>query len=317
MKARTSIFRRLYGRTLRELADEYAVTPSAIWRWHYAGKMPVSAVQKDETKSRRQLLNRLNKTLGNIEHRCSRPLDKKYRHYGGKGIRNYLTLPDLERLWHRDRAQAMSHPSIDRKNNADHYTFLNCRFIEMEKNRRGTTVDGCCRLCRAPSTGRSNRRYCSAACKRLTRTKRRFRKPMIHAALLLILLLPVSPSVLAAQRGTASFYTIDSAIREGTCTDPARRRCLMANGRPLNDDAFTSASWDYPFGTRLRVCQALPQRPTDSRTDSPCRDVVVSDRGPSKRLYRQGRILDLSKQAFQALADLSQGVIEVTVEPLP
>ena len=108
--------------------------------------------------------------------------------------------------------------------------------------------------------------------------------------------------------GTASYYTVQSAINEGTCTDAPHRRCLMANGRPLNDQAYTAAIWHLPFGTTLRVCQeAIPQR---------CVDVRVTDRGPSLRLYRQGRLLDLSKQAYQALAPLKTGVFKGTVEPL-
>ena len=44
--------------------------------------------------------------------------------------------------------------------------------------------------------------------------------------------------------------------------------------------------------------------------------VIVTDRGPAKCLYRQGRILDLSKAAFAKLAPLSQGVIQVEITPL-
>jgi len=96
---------------------------------------------------------------------------------------------------------------------------------------------------------------------------------------------------------TASYYTVESCLKESG-------QFTMANGRKLNDSKFTCASWDYKFGTRLLV------------TTSSGRSVivVVTDRGPAKRLCRMGRTLDLSKASFLALADLKRGVIEVSVE---
>lgn len=117
-----------------------------------------------------------------------------------------------------------------------------------------------------------------------------------------------------ARHGTASWYSVASTTREHT----GGPRHLMANGKALNDDAFTAASWDYPLGTKLRVSRSGARRlqgslssPTDEIT------VVVTDRGPAHRLYRAGRILDLSKSAFESLAPLSHGVIPVTIEALP
>lgn len=77
---------------------------------------------------------------------------------------------------------------------------------------------------------------------------------------------------------------------------------LMANGKPFNPYALTCASWDYPLGTVLRV----------SHGDKTVR-VVVTDRGPAKRLYRQGRKIDLSWKAFATLADPRVGLIEVNI----
>ena len=96
----------------------------------------------------------------------------------------------------------------------------------------------------------------------------------------------------------ASYYTLESCLREGTSG-------IMANGRRLDDKAFTAASWDYRFGTRLKV----------KRGDREI-VVIVTDRGPSKRLYRAGRKLDLSRAAFRQLAPLNKGVIKVTVEEI-
>jgi rare lipoprotein A len=76
----------------------------------------------------------------------------------------------------------------------------------------------------------------------------------------------------------------------------------MANGQPFNPAAMTCASWDYPFGTKLRVVHK-------ARAVT----VVVTDRGPAKRLYRKGRKLDLSREAFRRLAPLEKGLIEVKI----
>lgn len=77
----------------------------------------------------------------------------------------------------------------------------------------------------------------------------------------------------------------------------------MANGQPFDPDALTAAVWDVPFGTQLQVT-AVPSG----------RSVVVevTDRGPARRL---GRCIDLSRAAFEAIADLGQGLAEVVVVP--
>lgn len=72
---------------------------------------------------------RLQRILANINYRC-----RHRERYAGRGIRNYLTFDDLETLWKRDNAAAMSRPSIDRRNNDGDYTFYNCRFIELFDN---------------------------------------------------------------------------------------------------------------------------------------------------------------------------------------
>jgi hypothetical protein len=67
--------------------------------------------------------------------RCNNPKNVKYKYYGGRGIKFMLTLPEVKVLWIRDRAYNMSYPSIDRKHSDKNYTFKNCRFIELRKNR--------------------------------------------------------------------------------------------------------------------------------------------------------------------------------------
>jgi len=112
----------------------------------------------------------------------------------------------------------------------------------------------------------------------------------------------------SAKSGTASWYSRASCAREGTSG-------IMANGRALDDTKATAASWDYRMGTELIVCRT--ERATPLGLKRRCTSVTVSDRGPAKRLHRQGRILDLSRKSFAALADLKEGVIEITVEPIP
>ena len=105
---------------------------------------------------------------------------------------------------------------------------------------------------------------------------------------------------LPAKTGTASWYSSESCKREGTSG-------IMANGRRLNDGEFIAASWDFKFGTRLKVTNLENGKATI---------VVISDRGPSIRLYRKGRILDLSKSAFAAIACLRSGIIKIRIEEI-
>ena len=98
--------------------------------------------------------------------------------------------------------------------------------------------------------------------------------------------------------GTASWYGED------------HRGKLMANGRAFDPDQLTAASWFYPFGTRVRVTIDSPSGPERSIV------VTITDRGPAKRLVRDGRIIDLSHGAFRRIADPDRGLVRVRVEAL-
>ena len=74
------------------------------------------------------------RTLHNINLRCNYAGTHHYSNYGGKGIKNFLTLDDLQFLWDRDGAANMKRPSIDRKNTADNYTLENSQWIEFLAN---------------------------------------------------------------------------------------------------------------------------------------------------------------------------------------
>lgn len=69
----------------------------------------------------------------------------------------------------------------------------------------------------------------------------------------------------------------------------------MANGRPMNPQAMTTAHPSLPMGTRIRVVN-----PANGKSVK----LVVSDRGP----FHGNRILDLSYGAFSQIASASQGV---------
>ena len=124
-RPRYSRYRAVFGSTITELAAQSGCSPALIHVW-------LSALIPQELK---KLDPRLLCCFGNIVQRCEDPRDKKYSYYGGKGVRNFLTIFDLVKLWHRDRAAHMRHPSIDRLDSNGDYTIQNSRFIEMETNR--------------------------------------------------------------------------------------------------------------------------------------------------------------------------------------
>ncbi len=115
------------------------------------------------------------------------------------------------------------------------------------------------------------------------------------------LLVTAVTAVLASSRdgtGVASWYGEE------------HRGKLMANGEKFDPDKLTAASWFYPLGTDVRVTVSAP--------DQAPRTVVVkiTDRGPARRLVRDGRIIDLAQAAFEQLADPDLGLISVKVEPV-
>lgn len=65
-----------------------------------------------------------------IIQRCRDPKSTGYKYYGGKGIKNFLTMADVHFLWVRDRAYKMEFPHIHRQNSTDDYTLKVCMFIE-------------------------------------------------------------------------------------------------------------------------------------------------------------------------------------------
>ena len=89
-----------------------------------------------------------------------------------------------------------------------------------------------------------------------------------------------------ASHGVASFYT------EGTKT---------ANGEKFNTLDMTAAHPTLPFGTKLRVTNVASGRSVTVR---------VNDRGP----YVQGRVVDVSYSAADALGMVGKGVAKVKLD---
>ena len=87
-------------------------------------------------------------------------------------------------------------------------------------------------------------------------------------------------------------------------TDPGINR-HTANGEIFNDSQLTCASWDFPFGTLLKVTNQTNGKSVVCR---------VNDRGPHKRLER---LIDLTRTAFSRIASTRGGLIRVSVVPLP
>jgi len=76
---------------------------------------------------------------------------------------------------------------------------------------------------------------------------------------------------------------------------------LTASGERFDQNGLTAAHRTLPFGTRVRV--------TNTRNGQSV-VVRINDRGP----FVRGRIIDLSKAAFERIASTRAGVIRVRLE---
>jgi hypothetical protein len=94
-------------------------------RWRVKNKDKVKA----QNFKRRYLLS-----FYEARNRCINSKHKRFKDYGGRGIKFLMTKEDFKFLWNRDKAQMMKKPSIDRINNNGHYKLDNCRFIELKTN---------------------------------------------------------------------------------------------------------------------------------------------------------------------------------------
>ena len=119
--------------------------------------------------------------------------------------------------------------------------------------------------------------------------------------LLFLLLFSASISAYNYPRvGIASYYTKKSCIREGTSG------IWTASGERFNERALTCAVREKAlFKKYLKVTNLINGKSVIVR---------VNDFGPNKRLFKKGRIIDLSKKAFRKIADLKTGLVRVKIE---
>ena len=92
---------------------------------------------KDEINNKVKKYRKLNPWMSSYycaKNRCNNPKNKKYKQYGGRGIKTLMTPEDFKYLWFRDKAYFLKKASIDRIDNDGNYELENCRFIELSEN---------------------------------------------------------------------------------------------------------------------------------------------------------------------------------------
>ncbi len=77
-----------------------------------------------------------------------------------------------------------------------------------------------------------------------------------------------------------------------------------ANMEKFDEDGMTCAIWGVPFNTIVEVANMKNGRIVNVR---------VNDRGPAKRLCKEGRVIDLTKGAFKKIGSLDGGLTKVRV----
>ena len=81
-----------------------------------------------------------------------------------------------------------------------------------------------------------------------------------------------------------------------------------ASGQHIYPWTLGCASWDYPLNSMIKI--------TNTRTH---KNIIVKviDRGPNKKQYAQGKIIDLTTAAFAHLADKTDwnaGKMAITIK---
>ena len=100
---------------------------------------------------------------------------------------------------------------------------------------------------------------------------------------------------------TASYYTYKSCVREGTSG------VWTASGERFNENDLTCAMRSREWGAKYRITNLDNNKSVIVR---------LNDFGPNKKLWNKGRKVDLSKGAFERIASLRQGVINVKIEKI-
>ena len=121
--------------------------------------------------------------------------------------------------------------------------------------------------------------------------------PVYLIAVIILSLTVVEPvgSAATIYKGIASWYSgNDPGILDTT-----------ANMEIFDDAKLTCAMWGVPFNTILKVTNLENNKYIYVR---------VNDRGPARRLVEEGRIVDLTREAFSRIARIKKGLIRVSVE---
>lgn len=102
-----------------------------------------------------------------------------------------------------------------------------------------------------------------------------------------------------ASFGECSYYNTASCKREGTSG------VWTASGEKFDDNGLTCAMRSRDFGKYYKVTNIANGK-----------SVIVkhNDFGPNKKLWKRGRIIDLSEGAFRKIADVKVGIIQVKIE---
>ena len=116
----------------------------------------------------------------------------------------------------------------------------------------------------------------------------------------------LSPSTTRYEDGVVRTLTYNQEFILAVVADPAikeRGQASWFSSSLTPRNPFGAANNDYPLGTVVRVTNLANGKYYDTE---------IISRGP----YVDFRILDLTSNAFKKLANLSEGVIEVKIEPL-
>ena len=104
-----------------------------------------------------------------------------------------------------------------------------------------------------------------------------------------------APSIRYNRSGKASWYSRHSpGVNKRT-----------ANNEIFDDQDLTCAIWGVSFNRHIRVTNTNNGKSIIVR---------VNDRGPHPRFVREGRIIDLTEQAFSRLGATKNGLIPVEIE---
>jgi len=125
---------------------------------------------------------------------------------------------------------------------------------------------------------------------------------MKKATVILIVLIAVVFSFSSVGEGLKPSPTIIKGKASWYSQNDPGILLTTANMEQFDDSQLTCAMWDMPFNTILKVTNLENGKSVIVR---------VNDRGPAKRL---NRAIDLTKQAFSMIADLDNGLADVSVE---